>query len=78
MALAADLPVDCFYIYPTASFDGAGNSDLVTNDALQGGGELAYGDVLDAFEHYMIGGSRLIAKPVLPTAGDVVCVCTRR
>jgi hypothetical protein len=85
---AADPPIDCFYIYPTASFDGAGNSDLIANDeeifiahdqiarfnsvcrifapmyrqitlsvifndALQGDGELAYGDVLDAFKHYI-------------------------
>lgn len=85
---ADDPPIDCFYVYPTASFDNAGNSDLVEgdeevfivrnqaarftsvcrvfapihrqvtlsvifNDALVGDRELAYGDVLDAFKHYI-------------------------
>ncbi len=85
---AADPAIDCFYVYPTASFDSAGNSDLqandeeifivlnqaarfnsvcrvfapvhrqvtlsvIFNDALVGDRELAYGDVLDAFKHYI-------------------------
>lgn len=85
---ADDPPIDCFYVYPTASFDDAGNSDLIEgdeevfivrnqaarftsvcrvfapihrqvtlsvifNDGLFGDRELAYGDVLDAFKHYM-------------------------
>lgn len=85
---ATDPSIDCFYVYPTASFDNAGNSDLVANDeeifvvlnqaarfnsvcrvfapvhrqvtlsvifndALVGDRELAYGDVVDAFKHYM-------------------------
>jgi len=29
---AADPPIDCFYVYPTASFDSAGNSDLIANE----------------------------------------------
>ena len=29
---ADDPPIDCFYVYPTASFDNAGNSDLVEGD----------------------------------------------
>lgn len=85
---AADPSVDCFYVYPTASFDNAGNSDLeageeeifivlnqaarfssvcrvfapvhrqvtlsvIFNDALVGDRDLAYGDVVDAFKHYI-------------------------
>ena len=85
---AANPPIDCFYVYPTASADNAGNSDLeaneeevfivrnqaarfnsvcrvfapvhrqvtlsvIFNDALVGDGELAYGDVVDAFKHYI-------------------------
>lgn len=85
---AADPAFDCFYVYPTASFDSGGNSDLVANDeevfivknqaarfnsicrvfapiyrqvtlsvifndGLQGDGELAYGDVVDSFKHYI-------------------------
>lgn len=85
---AADPSIDCFYVYPTASFDAAGNSDLEANDeevfvllnqaarfnsvcrvfapmyrqttlstifdeALVGDRELAYGDVVDAFKHYV-------------------------
>jgi hypothetical protein len=85
---AADPAIDCFYVYPTASFDSAGNSDLeandeeifvvlnqaarfnsvcrvfapvyrqvtlsvIFNDGLTGDGALAYGDVLDAFKHYI-------------------------
>lgn len=30
--VAADPAVDCFYVYPTTSVDGAGNSDWVPND----------------------------------------------
>jgi hypothetical protein len=87
-APADDPPIDCFYVYPTASFDNAGNSDLeaneeeifiahdqiarftsvcrvfapiyrqitlsvIFNDALEGDRELAYGDVVDAFKHYI-------------------------
>lgn len=29
---ATDPEIDCFYVYPTASFDASGNSDLVPND----------------------------------------------
>ena len=85
---AEDPPFDCFYVYPTASFDMDVNSDLepnveeifvATNQAarftsvcrvfapvyrqvtlsvifspeLEGDRELAYGDVLDSFKHYM-------------------------
>jgi hypothetical protein len=85
---AADPLFDCFYVYPTASADNAGNSDLeandeeifivrnqaarfssvcrvfapihrqvtlsvIFNDALVGDRELAYGDVVDAFKHYI-------------------------
>lgn len=85
---AANPAFDCFYVYPTASFDAAGNSDLEANDeeifvalnqaarfnsvcrvfapvyrqttlstifddALVGDRELAYGDVVDAFKHYV-------------------------
>ena len=79
---------DCFYLYPTASFDNAGNSDLVAgdeevfvaknqaarfnsvcrvfapiyrqrtlsalfNDMLPVDLDLAWGDVLDSFKHYI-------------------------
>lgn len=85
---ASDPPIDCFYVYPTASFDTGGNSDLEANEeeifiALNqiarfnsvcrvfapihrqitlsvlfngqfvGDRELAYGDVADAFKHYI-------------------------
>jgi hypothetical protein len=83
-----DPAFDCFYVYPTASFDNGGNSDLIANDEeifivknqaarfnslcrvfapiyrqitlsvifndmLEGDRELAYGDVADAFKHYI-------------------------
>lgn len=84
---AADPQVDCFYVYPTVSFDEGGNADLeegpeeiftalnqaaryaqfcrvfapvyrqVTINAIftdvEVDRELAYGDVLDSFRHYM-------------------------
>ncbi len=85
---ASDPAFDCFYIYPTASFDDDGNSDLeaneeevfvvrnqiarftsvcrvfapvyrqvtlsaLFNDELESDRELAYGDVVDAFRHYI-------------------------
>lgn len=85
---ASDPAIDCFYVYPTASFDTGGNSDLeaneeeifialnqiarftsvcrvfapihrqitlsvLFNDTYVGDRELAYGDVLDAFKHYI-------------------------
>ena len=85
---ASDPPIDCFYVYPTASFDTGGNSDLeaneeeifialnqiarftsvcrvfapihrqitlsvLFNDTYVGDRELAYGDVADAFKHYI-------------------------
>ena len=85
-------PVDCFYVYPTTSFDESPNSDLVPQEAeeiatvvnqaarlnatcrvfapvyrqltlggigqMEGGDrEMAYGDVLDAFKHYVVNES---------------------
>ena len=85
---SSDPPIDCFYVYPTASFDSGGNSDLeaneeeifialnqiarfnsvcrvfapihrqitlsvLFNDQYVGDRELAYGDVADAFKHYI-------------------------
>ncbi len=95
---AADPPVDCFYAYPTVSFDIAANADLdpglqetgttliqagrygsvcrifapvyrqrtlvllglnlfapflVSDELEQQASEIAYGDVLDAFKHYI-------------------------
>ena len=90
---AQDPPIDCFYVYPTASFDPSGNSDLVPGpeekfvvqaqfarfaekcrifapmyrqatltglrarlngkSAAQPDRELAYGDVLGAWQHYL-------------------------
>lgn len=85
---ASNPPIDCFYVYPTASFDTGGNSDLeaneeeifialnqiarfnsvcrvfapihrqitlsvLFNDTYVGDRELAYGDVADAFKHYI-------------------------
>jgi len=90
---AAEPSVDCFYVYPTASVDGAPNSDLNAGEeepfavfnqfarytevcrtfaplyrqgtitALLFGGqpsdrELAYGDVRDAFRHYLSQSSQ--------------------
>lgn len=92
-ATALEPPVDCFYVYPTISFDVGGNADLVANTeeifitltqaarysavcrmyvpiyrqvtvpALLFGDdaadwELAYGDVLDAFRHYIANDNR--------------------
>jgi Protein of unknown function (DUF3089) len=93
---ADDPPVDCFYVYPTTSFDPGPNSDLVPGEgeeiftaynqvarltstcrvyapvyrqvtlsqlASGGGGfsgearEVAYGDVVDAFKHYVANDS---------------------
>jgi hypothetical protein len=95
--VAEDPPVDCFYVYPTTSFDAGPNSDLepaeaeeintvfnqaarltstcrmfapvyrqVTLSAIGGGAAategsdpraVAYGDVLDAFKHYIANES---------------------
>ena len=88
---ASDPPVDCFYVYPTTSFDETPNSDLVPQEAEEiatvvnqaarlnatcrvfapvyrqltlgsiggqgGDGEMAYGDVVDAFKHYIANES---------------------
>lgn len=90
-SVATDPEVDCFYVYPTASADAGGNSDLqegpeeifaALNQAarysrfcrvfapvyrqgtlngiiagVEGDRELAYGDVLDSFKHYIANSS---------------------